>query len=386
MKQTSYKLRDILIYSLALFIGIIAFAGQSMAQEKQSLQIGDKAPALQYGKWLKGNPLKMDEPGRLYIVEFWATWCGPCIAMMPHLSEFAKKNEKEATVIGVNIWENSYGDKSKPYDSFLPKVSRFVEQMGNKMDYNIMMDNNEQYMGNNWMVAANQEGLPCSFIIKDEIIQWIGHPIDLDSIVGVVNSANYDVAAARKAAIEKKAEREAAANENGGGVYKTFTEALKEKDYDKVLKIANEEIGKNLSMASMYSFFKFQTLLENVGEDTAMTFLRKWQSEYGDFGFTGSLGALICKTEGLSKESYHYAIDILKEYAEGPNAIPAVMYDIIAAGYANAGEYEAAVKIQKKTIDLAKQALKEGKYAGFILEDTVKGYEKTLENYKKKLK
>ncbi len=53
------------------------------------------------------------------------------------------------------------------------------------------------------MKAAGQGGIPCTFMVKDGIIMWMGHPIELDSIVTLVNSGNYDVAAARKAITER---------------------------------------------------------------------------------------------------------------------------------------------------------------------------------------
>lgn len=374
-----------------IFLGIIfctiPVLAQPSAQTKEMLQLGDKAPELRYGQWLKGTPIKQYEPGRLYLVEFWATWCGPCIQMMPHLSTLAKEREKEITVIGVNIWE-AHGDSAKPYNTYLPKVERFVKQMGDKMAYNVSMDTDDQYMGNNWMKAAGQEGIPCSFMIKDGIIQWIGHPIEVDSLIDVVNSPNYDVVAARKAAGEKKAksEAEAANGENWRTVFNAFDSAVKQKEFAKALKIADGEIGKQLSMASMFSFFKFQAMLDNMKEDSAMAFLKKWQKEYGGYGFSASVGVMVCRKPGLKMSSYTYAIAMLKKVAQGPNTIPPLMYHHMAAGYANGKDYKNAVATQQKALTLAKQALKEGKFAGFILEDTIKEYEKTLGEYKSHLK
>jgi thiol-disulfide isomerase/thioredoxin len=73
---------------------------------------GDAAPTLQVDKWLKGEPTKKFEPGKIYVIECWATWCGPCIASMPHVTKMAAKyKDKGVIVIGVDVWER---DLTKP--------------------------------------------------------------------------------------------------------------------------------------------------------------------------------------------------------------------------------------------------------------------------------
>ena len=42
---------------------------------------------------------------KLYVINFWATWCPPCRAEMPELNEFAKKHEGEVTFYAVNLQE-----------------------------------------------------------------------------------------------------------------------------------------------------------------------------------------------------------------------------------------------------------------------------------------
>ena len=61
---------------------------------------------------LDGKPLRLaDLRKRAVIVDFWATWCGPCRASMPHLSAMQSRYEKRGlTVIGLSVDENGPQD------------------------------------------------------------------------------------------------------------------------------------------------------------------------------------------------------------------------------------------------------------------------------------
>jgi thiol-disulfide isomerase/thioredoxin len=128
------------------FVTTIATIATLSAQRQQSvtLDVGDKAPELRYAQWLKGTPIEDFENNRIYVVEFWATWCGPCIQQMPHLSKVAKEFEKDVAVVGVNIWEALHEEEKKSYESYMPRVQKFVKSMGDNMAYNVMSNNNAE--------------------------------------------------------------------------------------------------------------------------------------------------------------------------------------------------------------------------------------------------
>ena len=72
------------------------------------LNVGDAAPPLSIVEWVKGDEfdLAKDMKRQFHVVEFWATWCGPCIQAMPHLSALQAEYEgRGVTIIGINIRE-----------------------------------------------------------------------------------------------------------------------------------------------------------------------------------------------------------------------------------------------------------------------------------------
>jgi len=91
-------------FQLLLLFFIVAVTTRAQNGQSPSLNIGDPAPQLRIQEWLKGSPVQGFEKGTIYVVEFWATWCKPCIAAIPHLSKLAKKYKNKAVFIGVDVW------------------------------------------------------------------------------------------------------------------------------------------------------------------------------------------------------------------------------------------------------------------------------------------
>ena len=76
----------------ALLSSASAVVAQEQAAAAATLSVGDKVPELKGITWLQGDAVKsFDEKGKVYMLELWATWCGPCVAIIPHVNDLHKK-------------------------------------------------------------------------------------------------------------------------------------------------------------------------------------------------------------------------------------------------------------------------------------------------------
>jgi thiol-disulfide isomerase/thioredoxin len=166
-----------MLYRLILVLAVIACAVAAMAQPQKTeptLKVGDKAPALSVERWLKGKEISEFETGKVYVVEFWATWCPPCVRAVPLLTELQRKHrDKGLTIIGVAASERGATEETR-----LETVDTFLTRQGDKLDYAVAFDA-DRSMPRDWMQPAGRAGIPCAFVVdKAGKIAWIGNPHD----------------------------------------------------------------------------------------------------------------------------------------------------------------------------------------------------------------
>jgi thiol-disulfide isomerase/thioredoxin len=136
------------------------------------LKVGDPAPATRPETMLQGEAVKDFQKGEVYVFECWASWCGPCIAAIPHLNELHKQMGKKGVVItGVNVWESERDAASAQ------RAKDFLKTQGEKMSYRVALGG--KAFIKDWLEAAEVNGIPHAFVVADGKIAWTGHPAQL---------------------------------------------------------------------------------------------------------------------------------------------------------------------------------------------------------------
>jgi thiol-disulfide isomerase/thioredoxin len=282
---------------------VVAVASLQAAPGKL-LNVGDAAPVLKVGKWVKGSPVAI-KPGQVTVVEFWATWCGPCKKSIPHITELAKKYVGKVQFAGVSVWERGEGTQAK--------VEAFVKQAGATMDYNVAYDTTDGHMAKKWVEAAGESGIPTSFVIDGKgKIAWIGHPDKVeDAIEAVLTGRDFKELAAERA-------KSKTPTLNALGVLEGYQTAMNAKDYAKAVKEADKAIAENPKRKTDLQIAKLQALIHvdqvaarKLGEEIVPAELDTMDARMS----TLKVGLTFASGEDLTKGSYTYGMTLLQKIA-----------------------------------------------------------------------
>src|SRR5262245_9231443 len=131
-------------------VAVLLAVGTRTAVAADPLTIGSPAPPLTVGTWVKGDPVRGIEKGKVYVIEFWGTTCGPCIKCMPHLSDLQRQHQ-------AVIFACLSGEPEQTIRDFVAKNDKH-------MGFRVGVDGMGR-MWKSWMEAAVLDGSPTAFIV-----------------------------------------------------------------------------------------------------------------------------------------------------------------------------------------------------------------------------
>jgi thiol-disulfide isomerase/thioredoxin len=239
-------MRNALVTAAASLALALSFASGARAQDEKKLEVGSTAPEgfAEHLEFVQGDKVETFSKDKVYVVEFWATWCGPCKRSIPHLTELQTDlGSRGLEIIGVS---------DEPVDL----VKKFVKEKGSAMGYTVATQKKDDtFIKEKWMKAAGQKGIPCAFVIsRSGKIVHIGNPLDenFDRIIKQTLANRYDPELMSRVEPTINAARNAAKRRN-------FKEASS---------LYAKAIAENPSTLLEYSFESWRMLNEQA-DDTA---------------------------------------------------------------------------------------------------------------------
>ncbi len=133
---------------------------------QSKIEIGAPAPDIHITDWIKNVPGDQRLEGKYIVLEFWATWCGPCLAAVPHLNELQEHFDQD------NLYFISITDETPQ------KAQRILD----KVDFHsiVVSDQTKQTQIAFGDGKKGLEAFPMTVLIDDQgTVQWIGEPKEL---------------------------------------------------------------------------------------------------------------------------------------------------------------------------------------------------------------
>ena len=340
--------------------GLLTLLACTLPTHAMELEIGKPAPGIKVEQWARGDQVDSFKKDHVYVVEFWATWCGPCLRGMPHLSELQEKYADDVTIIGIS------NEEPQKVTSFLEKP-----EWQEKVRYTIAIDPGRN-MWNNYMKPIGRSSIPTAFIVgAGGDVEWIGHPASMDQALDSVVKGTWD---AGKFKEEFAAEQKTRALMNK--LRKPMAEARNKKDYEALLGYY-EEIASADPSNPTWQVNSFKLLIGPMNQpEKGYDLGRKIVAADGkDSRTLNSIAWYVVDSNEVRKRDLQFALSTAMKADKITGHKDANIVDTLARCYWEMGDRSQAIALQEKAVELAGDD-----------ERSREGMTKTLQEYQRKIK
>lgn len=173
----------------------MAHVGLSETSHQISLPLGpgNSAPSLKVTKFVHGDAVDNFEPGQIYAIQFWATFCGTCRQTMPQFAKLQERYADDVTMIGVTT------EDEETVLEFLSQNAKEGKTWSDLLTYRIALDDDRQTLAA-FRESDDENSLPFVAIIgRTGLVEWMGHPALITGPLKSIVEGDWDYELAREA-------------------------------------------------------------------------------------------------------------------------------------------------------------------------------------------
>ncbi|MHC4349754.1 MAG: peroxiredoxin family protein [Planctomycetota bacterium] len=318
---------------IAAMLGLWATVPAAGQENQAPLTLGDDAPVLNVAEWVKGQPIAGFEPGRVYVIEFWATSNRQSRGALAGLSDLQERlRDRGLTVVGITH------EEPEVVAEFLAADDGQGVPWGDRVRYALASDPDGS-VHTDYLVAAGAR-VPAAFVIgREGKIEWIGFLRYVDAVVEAVVDGRWD-REAFPAVLELR---------------RDLNRALSRRRAHRAVEILDELIAKDLARSDEHRMRKFNFLLQTSRDaGAAYTVGREIvRDNWDDAEALNEIAWFVVDEPGIRTRDLAFAMEVAQRANELTDGKRPHILDTVARVYWEQGDVGTAIVWQYKAVDRA---------------------------------